>query len=405
VELDQEACVHPSSVVAVLSTDDGDNRYVLFNELMRTERLYMKNLTPIKLEWIKDYSRFDLSHVQSCVKEQIFMGLPPAIISILKFRNSEMLEILEEKIGSIVEVKKDGVATLVSQGDVERAKNIMGEFIEMAKERLKTELYEYRPPGSSKTRVLIGAGMNVQTVLLNEEFVRINFKQVSTSTSDATLKSLFNRHGQVIDFRKNPSSSSKTGGYVIFSSSSDAVRAYQQLQNYILDDSVIELCPTTSIDGGEIKSVPVLKAIWYMTNSKGTAFVTYTSRIEAEEAAQGLQAYFRGSVTVGWKKISIGKRDGDDSTLYLSGLSPLIDDIKLKEIALNFGSTKDIHVNREDLQVSDEYEEMYAQYLHSLLSQYGTIDTLDIFPIAETKSGKKETTSDSYGSVRKPKLN
>lgn len=63
VELDQEACVHPSSVVAVLSTDDGDNRYVLFNELMRTERLYMKNLTPIKLEWIKDYSRFDLSNV------------------------------------------------------------------------------------------------------------------------------------------------------------------------------------------------------------------------------------------------------------------------------------------------------------------------------------------------------
>jgi hypothetical protein len=102
MNLNQETCIHPSSVVSILSSEDSDSRFILFGELMRSERLYIKNISPVKLEWISSYTKFDLSQVEQSAKETLSLEIYPGFIATLNSRNSEMIESLEERIGCIV---------------------------------------------------------------------------------------------------------------------------------------------------------------------------------------------------------------------------------------------------------------------------------------------------------------
>lgn len=55
---------------------------------------------------------------------------------------------------------------------------------------------------------------------------------------------------------------------MVYSDPSDASKAYDALQGFILNDSSIELYPTLSIEERDFDKVPLLKAKWYTTNSK-----------------------------------------------------------------------------------------------------------------------------------------
>ena len=57
VELNQEAFIHPSSVLHVLGESDFDDRFLLFTEIFRKEKLYIKNVTPVNINLLQNYNR------------------------------------------------------------------------------------------------------------------------------------------------------------------------------------------------------------------------------------------------------------------------------------------------------------------------------------------------------------
>ena len=72
VELQQEAFIHPTSVLFVLGEEDIERAaadYLLFADVMRTDRLYIRNVTPIPLDMLKKYSHVNLKQLAREVKE------------------------------------------------------------------------------------------------------------------------------------------------------------------------------------------------------------------------------------------------------------------------------------------------------------------------------------------------
>jgi RNA recognition motif-containing protein len=187
----------------------------------------------------------------------------------------------------------------------------------------------------------------------------------------------------VLEFRIHETLSSLTGGYLVYSDPSDASKAYDALQGFILNDSSSELYPTLSIEEKDFDQVPLLKAKWYTTNSKGVGYIKYKTINKAQGSLEGLRITFQNNYSSPSVSVNIDKKSAD--TVYIKGFNLLINDIELKAIASNFGAVASASVPLQDMENVDYDDQMYDITLRSLFSTYGEIDIMDLLPPMKTK--------------------
>ncbi|KAL9658444.1 hypothetical protein ABK040_005988 [Willaertia magna] len=385
IDLNQEACVHNSSVV---STFEEGIELVLFNELMRTDKLYIKNITPIKSEWIKNYTKYDLDSIKRNIKKKFTISTTHSVIKGFKARENELLEVLEEQIGYIVQLGKKEIIIEIPEEDNDRCKQIVHNYINIILDRIKKEIYEFKPKRQYNTRVLLQKGFKVYNILLSNQYIRLNFK-ASNLISEYDLKLLFSQYGTLLDFRKFSSKSSKTQGYVIYSKPNQAFKAYNSLSSIIMTDEPLTLYPAVSLDGKEIMdSLPILYAQWFTTKSQRIAFIDFETEEDLIETTEML----RYDKTLEGAKFELKK--GSKITLCIKNLKPDIDEYILSKLLLTIAGVKKITVLREKLNndiFNFENENLLYTQLHSLFTCIGKVE-INIFPESFNNYGKGKAT-------------
>lgn len=374
VEMNQEACVHPSSVVSLLTKEESDCEFVLFNELMRTDRLYMKNLTPVNINMIEQFTKYNLKLLKESVKQELIFKTTPSIVKSIKTRG-DLIDEIEYKINSLIDLNEDSIIIEAPLNNKENISKIIQEYLDREQNRLDFELVEFKPSQSINTRVIFKSGLEVHEILFGDEFLRLNFK-ISSSINEEQMKSLFKNYGKILDLRINNSSSSKINGYVIYNSYKNALSAYKKLNDFIFEDSILELYPSTTIENNNKFDQHILKAVWFTKKSIGKAIITFESNAQKIINALSFNTFGLGSkISV---KFDIKNGIRDQNSIVITELDPNIDHIQLKNILSPLGDVHSVTVLRENNSIYED-QILYSTMLKSLFSNY-KIDDIIIFP-------------------------
>lgn len=266
-ELKQEAFVHPESVLQGLGETDVDLSFVIFSDLIRTDKLYMKNVTPVRLETVAKYSQKDYRGIERSVKEPLRRQINPKISNCFKERNRELLERLEEELGHTVWHKHDQLETFVPRREIENANRLVERTIKIAESRLANEVKEFKTDDVRNGRVIVRAGFQVHTILISGEFIRINFADFDGN--DKALERRFSAHGKLIDLTTYRATGGKLNGFVIFDKSQQARQAFESLRD------VMSLNPSVITDDRSCSRNTTVKAYWFLTQPTGTAFIKF----------------------------------------------------------------------------------------------------------------------------------
>ncbi|CAF1006494.1 unnamed protein product [Brachionus calyciflorus] len=388
-ELNQEVFIHNESVLNVLGNSDIDS-IVLYTELNQHDRLYIKNLTPVSHELLSQYSRIDLDKLKKESKKELLINnINIQVIEKIKGNNSEMQQQIEELIGSALIVNKDSIKTYVSTHNFSNAKKILEEHIDKAKQMLKNELFEFKPKDCLKSiRVIFNCGLNVQTILFEKEFIRVNFK-TSSGFSHDSLKRLFERNGRVILFNSNKISANKINGFVVFGNYKCAKQAYENLNGYVENNSILSLQPCFEIHDDEFKLTSRQKTItayWYLTEPTGIAFLTFKNKSAGleliKETLRNLNYLFRPEI-IDQNQIKIHNVTQLDRYLDEVGFKNLF-----KRYLPDLENCSFIRKKEDNLGSIDvESLQMQTILIQSLFSKFGEIEDLTMKPFHVSKKG------------------
>lgn len=248
VQLNQEAFIDNSSCMISLADGDANAELVLFSDLFRIDKLYMRNLTPVSFDLLRKYSNYDLTRLASEMKTLVSVGnLNPFIVKML---DHDWFESLESQLGYHAYKRGNTIYTEVPQNRHDMVKNIIVQKVADFESRKKRELFDYQPDGQTESRIIFGPGFQIKSVLLRStEFVRINVDNLHLSVIDSELHAVFrNRYGELLDWRVFDTTLNPTKtGYVIFSEPSQAMRASREMQNFVLKGLQMKLSPSNEI--------------------------------------------------------------------------------------------------------------------------------------------------------------
>ncbi len=219
----------------------------------------------------------DYSKIECCVKEKIEFKVNTRIIDCFKENNSELIEEMEEKIGSAISIKEDLVQVLVPKSMLLKSNQIINEYIELGKLKVKNEIYEYKPTSEQAgLRIILKSSLQIQAILLeNTEFIRIKFSNFICHNHNEIRKE-FSKFGNLIDFKVNnkTNSNTKSYGHVIFEKPEHAQQAYNELNGRIFETLPLMLQPAISISETIHSSSATLKAKWFISKPTSKAIIT-----------------------------------------------------------------------------------------------------------------------------------
>ncbi|KAG2373293.1 hypothetical protein C9374_012282 [Naegleria lovaniensis] len=385
IELNQEACLHPSSVVF---SEDKPPEFILFYELVRTEKLYVKNVTPVDIDTICQYNKtLDKTKIVRQVKKFVEKQIPKACIDVLQSREGEMLEDLERATGCVIEIDEttNCLKYEVSQEQEAASMKIVNEIVKKACHKVEKHLFEFVPSKQNTVRVVIGSGLEVFHVLTKHQYIRLNFR--TTTIADSSLRQQFERFGEIWDFEiyPNRTSQQKIEGYVIYTKWEHAEAAFEQLKDLNND---LQLFPTSTCGAASlIDEVPSLIATWYLSHSKGTARIQFPNSFLLREAKKALKV--PGALPM---LARIEKNETKQNEIELSNLGREMDEEKLRQLFGRYGIyPSKVDVSRDEIDPNSYTEQTQVQtvLVQSLFTQYGNLDFVDIFPPKPAKKNCK----------------
>ena len=288
--LEQEAFIHFESVLHVMDENDFDNQFILFSDLARVDnKLYIRNLTPVTLDMLRPYTSADFSSAKMAVKKMCEVDVNVKIVNIFRENNGQLLEDLELKLGSALNIRNGRLEAQVAAESFARCKQLVDEYIQRARKRAERELFEYRPSEQSHARVLLKASLEVQAILLDDEYLKMNFYDVAGSTSEDEISRLFARKGPLFDLAVAKTCSSKLNGYVVYEDYVSAKKAFDALNgNIYFGGNVLNLNPCGSLTSISSMRNTTLKAVWFLTKPTGRAYLTIQDRTDYREISAKL---------------------------------------------------------------------------------------------------------------------
>ena len=267
-----------------MSLQNDDFQFVLFGELFRSDKLYIKNITPVTPAIIEQYTKFNLNNLKTLVKETLSIKVSQSIIECFRGNNNELIEAIEEKIGYVINIDKDDgsknelcLRVELNAKDKSKTIQIIEEFIQQAKTRLQNELFEYYV--SNNVKAIIKKGLLVQCLILKNEYIKLNLVDINPSLDENQVSLLFSKFGDILDIKFNRSVSSRITGYVILSDPDKAKNAFLYFNSQ--SEKKFKLIPALSLDGISLKPfIPVLKAFWFLTAPTGKAVLTFKNKAD-----------------------------------------------------------------------------------------------------------------------------
>jgi len=124
VELNQEAFIHPSSVLHVLGERDFDDRFLLFTEIFRKEKFYIKNVTPVSIDLLQNYIEVNLRRLRECVKEKVLFSVNETFLEAFKSNDDDYVEILEEQLGYAFKINETTIEMEIASADKPKINNV-----------------------------------------------------------------------------------------------------------------------------------------------------------------------------------------------------------------------------------------------------------------------------------------
>nr|CAG4709955.1 unnamed protein product [Naegleria fowleri] len=389
VELNQEACLHPSS--SVFSEDRPPN-FILFYELVRTDKLYVKNVTPVEIDVVCQYNKsLDKTKLVRHVKKYVEKQIPKACVEILQNREGEMIEDLERATGCMIEVDEttSSLKFEVSEEQEATCLKCVNEMVQRTCEKVKKYLFEFVPSKQHTVRVVIGSGLEVVHVLTNNQFIRLNFR--ASELLRGSLKQQFEKFGKLWDFEiyPNRTSQQKIEGFVVFNKWEDADLAFRQLKADQNINNDLQLFPTSTCGATSlVGEVPSLIAKWYLSHSKGTARIHFPNTFLLKEAMLALKIPGTLPLLARIDKIEkkIDNTDKTENVIELSNLGLDIDEESICQLLARFKLfPSKVEVLREEINYSSF--EYYHTHVQSLFTQVNGLEFVDMFP---PKPEKKE---------------
>eukprot|EP00667_Euglena_gracilis_P000188 EG_transcript_188 len=277
--------LHPSSALFKLNQCDGSSM-VVFHELSQTTRLFMKQVTPINKEWLKQIcpmqaATMDLKPFESC---KIDVKSSEACKRLLKDGKSFISEI-ESEGQCWIDVQVDeavvrlSAATAIVQDVGQRLQRLVASCVEgLAEETSDTQIV-------GCTRALIGKGGLVKLVLLQKEFVKL---YVANAPSWEGSLALFRQCGDVAEQRCLKRSPAGDCGFVRLRSTAAAEAAQQRLNGYESHGMKLSVQPRYSDSAGVTMydmNDNVLFLHWGLTPLTGTGIIYFREEAKAQKAA------------------------------------------------------------------------------------------------------------------------
>ncbi|EFC43245.1 predicted protein [Naegleria gruberi] len=233
--LKQRAFIHNSSHQFL-----GDPKpFILFSDLVRTDKLYMRNITPIDLkEILHFYPQLETNMIVSKVKEELRVKLPSIVSEDLKFRNTEFIEEVERQLGHVIEIDStdSSIKVYCDQGERFNIISQIKEVIEIAKKRALSQILELEienglDDDSSGLRIMVSSGCKVKGLIFPNEFTKLQVDNLPLGCDDDTLRNLFLPY-HTLDARVYSSlpNDSFASGYVVFTNFSVATTVYHKFK-------------------------------------------------------------------------------------------------------------------------------------------------------------------------------
>ncbi|CAH1229647.1 DHX8 [Branchiostoma lanceolatum] len=287
--------IHPSSALKHLGEQ---HKWVVFDEILRTSRDFIINVTPVDVEWLGDVasryaSTFDLRSLErSTMTSCQIKGYGPEVVRGLIGRRAQTLKSLEaivsddEKHLCVIEVDTDRcqVAVFTTHDRLEGGEKIVRDAMNSKHSDLRNESDEipvvnYRGDG---TRMVLGKGGEVQDILMPSEFrcVDVLYKyagkdpegcqgimDIFTYLDGILIRTAFDRllttaNGQRV-------------GTLTFSSCRAAQETVNRYDNHSFRDGTLILKPVNQSrgPGGGGPQQVELNVVWFRRECKGFGYL------------------------------------------------------------------------------------------------------------------------------------
>ncbi|XP_078618515.1 uncharacterized protein LOC144886044 [Branchiostoma floridae x Branchiostoma japonicum] len=287
--------IHPSSALTHLGVQ---HKWVVFDEILRTSRDFIINVTPVDVEWLADVasryaSKVDLRSLErSTMTSCLIKGYGSEVLRGMIGRRAQTLKSLEavvsdnEKHLCVIEVDTDRcqVAVFTTQDRLEDGEKIVRAAMDAKHNDLKNESDEilvvnHRGDG---TRMVLGKGGEVQDILMSSEFrcVDVFYSHTGNGVGDCTgIMDMFTSLDDVLIRtafdRILTTAAGQRVGVLTFSSYRVAQETVNRYDKQPFGEGTLVLRPVNQSrgPGGGGPQQVVLNVMWFRRECRGFGFV------------------------------------------------------------------------------------------------------------------------------------
>jgi hypothetical protein len=342
-KLTQPVLVHPGSTLALASAAP---QWVVYIELAKTSRLFVRGLTCVERSWIELASRkFAEDAHLARLEDQVatageWVAVGPGLLGALIGRRGANLTKLEAELQATLEIEPGaGRCRLWCQrARLNEAQRGFAEHIRGLREEAVSETAEAVVCGA--TRVLVRAGVEAELVLLCGMYTRAMVRGVAADFDWDALaaRAAFTRHGgggrvRSVRCLGKASDERSSWGVVEMVDVEAARRLVERLDGTKLEDfGGGELSVRPSFGGSSLSVGDLvvdlketsIKVHWFVGEASGEGFVNFESDGYALMAADEL---LRSPLVIQGKTVTAEVNPKNPESLRLRGLPPTADEI------------------------------------------------------------------------------
>lgn len=180
-------------------------KFIIYHDIVvLNETNIFTAICPIDLDWLdkKWLNSLQRSPTQCILTNESFPNLGPSLLLSIVGKKCRNIPSLQESLGVFFDPDyKQAQLTIWGQADkLFKAKNLLEQMIRKEREKLRNELQEFEIVG--RTRILLGAGAQVQLVMVEDEYAKVLLNSLPIDVNEDEIQNKCGRYGTGKTFRK-----------------------------------------------------------------------------------------------------------------------------------------------------------------------------------------------------------
>lgn len=253
-------------------------------------------LEAVSPHWRKSFAIEQLQQDASVM--QTFPNLGSALLTAVMGPRGRNLRALEERVKGAIEISFEDSALLCWTKDrhAEAAKKLLAALLAEERAKLLSEVHEVSVAGT--TRILLGPGARVRTLLLGRECTTVVVRKLPPQVQEAELRPLVERFGRVDSVWLHAPADGAAWAKVRFADPADAGTCVRQLNMQLLRGSALSVTPMQRQEAHAQAQDARVRLVWHLTASKGEGKLFFRDQASLQAGLPQLRACLPASVTV-----------------------------------------------------------------------------------------------------------